>query len=45
VGDLVATGEGWLRLLTVQPEGRQALAAHDWLRGARPGPAALLGSP
>ncbi|MGH9103976.1 MAG: methionyl-tRNA formyltransferase, partial [Acidimicrobiales bacterium] len=31
----VATGSGCLRLLTVRPEGRQALAAEDWARGAR----------
>jgi methionyl-tRNA formyltransferase len=38
VGDVVATGEGGLRLLQVQPEGRRSLAAGDWIRGARPQP-------
>ena len=32
---LVATGDGLLRLLTVQPEGRQAIAAATYLRGQR----------
>ena len=31
----VATGEGALRLLTVQPEGKPRMAAADWLRGRR----------
>jgi methionyl-tRNA formyltransferase len=43
-GDQVATGDGALRLLTVQPEGRKALPAAEWLRGARPGPGETLGS-
>jgi len=34
-GDRVATGVGWLRLVTVQPEGKGHQAAADWLRGAR----------
>lgn len=34
-GDRVATGVGWLRLVTVQPEGKGRQAAADWLRGAR----------
>jgi methionyl-tRNA formyltransferase len=42
-GDLVGTGDGRLRLVTVQPEGRPALAAVDWLRGARPQPGERLG--
>lgn len=33
-----------LELITVQPEGRGAVAAADWLRGARPGPDDRLGS-
>ncbi len=43
-GDVVATGLGGLRLLTVQPEGRAPMAVGDWLRGARPRPGELLGS-
>jgi methionyl-tRNA formyltransferase len=36
-GELVAAGEGTLlRLVTVQPEGKQPMAAADWLRGVRP---------
>jgi methionyl-tRNA formyltransferase len=35
-GDVVVTGQGGLRLVTVQPEGRGPMAAADWLRGARP---------
>ncbi len=34
-GCRVACGEGWLRLLRVQPEGRQAMDADAWLRGVR----------
>jgi len=36
---LVATGDGLLQILDVQPEGKGRLAAADWLRGrgARPG--------
>ena len=43
-GDVVATGRGGLRLLTVQPEGRGPVPAADWIRGARPRPGELLGS-
>jgi len=43
-GDVVLTGDGRLRLVTVQPEGRPALAAADWLRGARPRPGEALGT-
>ena len=32
---LVATGDGGLRLLTVQPAGKAAMPAADWLRGRR----------
>ena len=34
-GPLVATGEGALRLLVVQPEGKPRMAAADYARGAR----------
>jgi methionyl-tRNA formyltransferase len=43
VGDVAATGEGGLRLIRVQPEGKAAVAALEWLRGARPQPAERLG--
>jgi methionyl-tRNA formyltransferase len=43
-GDVVATGDGRLQLVTVQPEGRSSVAAPDWLRGARPRPGELLGT-
>jgi len=36
--DVVATGEGGLRLLVVQPEGKRPMRATTWLRGVRPGP-------
>jgi len=43
-GEVVTAGEGTrLRLLRVQPEGKQPMAASDWLRGARPQAAELLG--
>lgn len=32
----VVTGDGLLRLLTVQPEGKSAMRAKDWVNGARP---------
>ena len=35
VDDAVATGDGLILLRTVQPSGRAALDAQDWLRGAR----------
>jgi methionyl-tRNA formyltransferase len=44
LGDTVVTGEGRLRLLRVQPEGRAMQSGVEWLRGARPGPGATLGS-
>jgi methionyl-tRNA formyltransferase len=36
---LVATGDGLLQILDVQPEGKARLSAADWVRGrgARPG--------
>jgi methionyl-tRNA formyltransferase len=43
-GDVAATGAGGLRLITVQPEGRRALPAAEWLRGARPQPGEVLGA-
>jgi methionyl-tRNA formyltransferase len=43
-GEVVTAGEGSrLRLVTVQPEGRQPMAAADWLRGVRPQPGERLG--
>ena len=35
VDDAVSTGDGLILLRTVQPSGRAALDAQDWLRGAR----------
>jgi len=43
-GDVVATGAGGLRLLRVQPEGRAALTASDWIRGSRPAPRETFGT-
>jgi methionyl-tRNA formyltransferase len=43
-GEEVTAGEGTrLRLITVQPEGRQPMDAADWLRGIRPEPGERLG--
>jgi methionyl-tRNA formyltransferase len=43
-GEVVTAGDGSrLRLITVQPEGRQPMAAADWLRGVRPEPGEQLG--
>ena len=43
-GEVVTAGEGThLRLIRVQPEGKQPMAAADWLRGACPAPTELLG--
>jgi methionyl-tRNA formyltransferase len=43
-GEEVTAGEGSrLRLITVQPEGRQPMPAADWLRGVRPEPGERLG--
>ncbi len=41
--DVVTTGNGGLRLLRVQPEGRAPLDAGAWLRGGRPRRAERLG--
>jgi methionyl-tRNA formyltransferase len=43
-GEVVVTGEGGLRLLSVQPEGRGPMTAAEWVRGARPRPEEGLGS-
>lgn len=43
-GPVVGTGDGLLRLVEVQPEGKSRQAAEDWLRGARPTPGDRLGS-
>ncbi|MGI8491496.1 MAG: methionyl-tRNA formyltransferase [Acidimicrobiales bacterium] len=42
-GDVVATGYGALRLVSVRPEARPALDAAEWLRGARLDPGEGLG--
>ncbi len=42
-GNRVVTGEGALRLVTVQPEGKGPMAAMDWLRGVQLQPADRLG--
>lgn len=42
-GPLVTTGDGVLRLLVVQPEGKTAMPVEDWLRGARPSATETLG--
>jgi methionyl-tRNA formyltransferase len=42
--DIVSTGRGGLRLITVQPEGKQPMSAIDWLRGARPTTGSRLGT-
>ena len=44
-GEVVTAGEGThLRLITVQPEGRQPMPAADWRRGVRPQAGERLGS-
>jgi len=43
-GVRVATGQGWLRLETVQPEGKKPVAAADWQRGARVDASTVLGA-
>lgn len=42
-GVLVATGEGSLRLVTVQPEGKKPMAADAWINGVQPSAADRLG--
>lgn len=43
-GSIVGTGDGLLRLVEVQAEGKSRQAAEDWLRGARLTPGDRLGS-
>ena len=43
-GELVGTGQGLLRLVRVQPEGKAPMAAADWVRGARLATVDRLGS-
>jgi len=42
-GAVVATGDGGLRLLTVQPEGKPPRPFADWRSGARPAAGERLG--
>ncbi|HEX4245454.1 MAG TPA: methionyl-tRNA formyltransferase, partial [Acidimicrobiales bacterium] len=43
-GEVVTAGEGTrLRMIRVQPEGKQPMSTSDWLRGARPEVSELLG--
>ena len=42
-GTAVAAGAGGIELVTVQPEGKKALSATDWLNGARLAPGERLG--
>jgi methionyl-tRNA formyltransferase len=44
-GELVTTGDGAVRLVRVQPEGRRPMSAADWLRGSRLPPGTRLGAP
>jgi len=41
-GVLVGTGEGAIRLLEVQPEGKRPMPAADWARGYGVGPGTRL---
>ncbi len=41
---LVGTGTGPVALGDVTPQGRRAMPALDWVRGARPGPGTVLGA-
>lgn len=43
VGDTVVTGDGLIRLGVVQPAGRTAIDAGDWLHGARLAPGTRFG--
>jgi methionyl-tRNA formyltransferase len=40
---LVAAGDGWLELLEVQPAGKKAMPAAEWLKGTRLPPGASFG--
>ena len=42
-GTRVATGDGWLELIEVQPDGKARQAAEAWRNGARPGPDDRMG--
>ncbi|MGH9044955.1 MAG: methionyl-tRNA formyltransferase [Acidimicrobiales bacterium] len=42
--DVVATGDGAIRLVRVQPQGGRAMPAPEWIRGRRLGQATLMGS-
>jgi methionyl-tRNA formyltransferase len=42
-GTLVATASGWLRLRTVQPDGKAPQPADAWRNGARPASGERLG--
>jgi methionyl-tRNA formyltransferase len=44
-GTLVGTGDGALRLVTVQPEGKAPMSADSWLHGLRPSRDERLASP
>lgn len=41
--ELIGTGDGALRPIMVQAEGRSAVSYTDWLNGARPGPGERFG--
>jgi len=43
-GTSVATGDGALELVEVQPEGKGPQPAAAWRHGARPGPGERLGA-
>ena len=43
-GPVVATGEGSLLLIQVQPESRSPMSAEEWLRGVRPAAGERLGT-
>ena len=38
-----STGDGWLRLITVQPAGKRAMEATAWLNGVQPKPGERFG--
>ncbi len=43
-GPYVACGDGFLHLITVQPEGKSAMAVTDWLNGTKPSTDERLGA-